>query len=80
MQRLGPSGLWWFVGTMLLVFALGIAQQRRQKPRPVLQETEHFVLSASLTPAGLELDPRAEDAEATASADPSSLALEPGKI
>ena len=80
MQRVGPSGLWWFVGTMLLVFALGVAQQRRQKPRPVLQETEHFVLSASLTPAGLELDPRAEDAEATASADPSSLALEPGKI
>ena len=76
MHLVGPEGLWWFSGAALLLFALGLAQQRQQKPRPVLEETEQFVLAASLTPAGLELDPRAESADDDLVNAPSGYATE----
>ena len=63
MHLVGPAGLWWLSGVALLLFALGLVQQRRQKPRPVLEETEQFVLAASLIPAGLKLDPRRESTD-----------------
>ncbi len=74
MHLVGPEGLWWFSGAALLLFALGLVQQRQQKPRPVLEETEQFVLAASLTPAGLELDPRAESADDELANTPSGYA------
>jgi MFS family permease len=62
MELLGPSGLFLYSASCLLVLLVAIAIRRKQHVLPVVDETAHFrAMGENATPAIFDLDPRSDE-------------------